>query len=150
MAADRPETADAICVHTQRMPAVAERHLARARMQARRGANGSATDLRRCAEGVTRALAPVAVARDVAIECLLPAGLNYQGEAAHLRRSSAIWSRTPASELALTSASPRAAEIAPLSFWCRMTAPVCPTQRATEFWFAVSVSTSRCWVMASG
>ena len=84
MAADRPEAAAAIRAHTQRMQAVAERHLVRARMQARRRSSGGVAELRRCAEGVTRALAPVAAARGVSIECLVPADLSCPGEAADI------------------------------------------------------------------
>ena len=84
MAADQPEAAAAIRTHTQRMQAVAEHHLARARLQARRRSSGSVVDLLRCAQGVTRALAPVAAARGLSIDCLVPADLSCPGEQADL------------------------------------------------------------------
>src|SRR5690606_16949942 len=49
LATDRPEIADAVRAHSQRMQAVVERHLVRARLQARRRSDAMA-DLRRCAE----------------------------------------------------------------------------------------------------
>ncbi|MGD9510902.1 MAG: sensor histidine kinase [Geminicoccaceae bacterium] len=83
LATDRPESADAVRTHSQRMQAVVERHLARARLQARRRSDATA-NLQRCAEGVTRALAPLAAVRGVAIECLVPGDLSCPGEAADL------------------------------------------------------------------